>query len=143
VHPLVIELTGKRTPRDGLEAKFSGYYGAAIGLIYGKGGLAEYTDEAARNSEVIELRDRVDAEVDMSVAADAVIMTVTMNDGEVIELNLPHCLGSVERPMTRETLTDKFKDQCTKILGKDVDKASDALWQIEETTDLSKITQYL
>jgi aconitate decarboxylase len=143
VHPLVIELTGKRKPRDSLEAKFSGYYGAAIGLMCGKGGLAEYTDDAVLNPDVVDLRDRVDAEVDMGVAADAVIMTVTMKDGEVIELNLPHCLGSVERPMTKETLTDKFKDQCTKILGKDVDQASEAIWGIEASSDVSQITKYL
>jgi len=33
VHPLVLELTGKTKSRDGLEAKFSVYYGAAIGLL--------------------------------------------------------------------------------------------------------------
>ncbi|KAK3104301.1 hypothetical protein LTR53_018503, partial [Teratosphaeriaceae sp. CCFEE 6253] len=32
VHPLVIELTSKRTPKDGLEGKFSVFHGAAIGL---------------------------------------------------------------------------------------------------------------
>lgn len=37
VHPLVLEMTGKKNPQDSLEAKFSVYHGAAIGLIYGKG----------------------------------------------------------------------------------------------------------
>lgn len=143
VHPLVIELTGKRKPRDGLEAKFSGFHGAAIGLLYGKGGLAEYQDSVARDPQVTDLRDRVDAEVDMGVSADAVIVTVTLKDGQTIEKNLPHCLGSVDRPMTKRTLTEKFKDQCAKILGDGVDEASEALWQLEDSTDVCQITRLL
>lgn len=90
---------------------------------------------------MIDLRDRVDAEVDMGVAADAVIITVTMKDGQVIEKNLPHCIGSVDRPMTKDQLTEKFKDQCTKVLADGVDRASQVLWQVEDATDISQVPQ--
>src|SRR5271154_6639693 len=30
VHPLVLELTGKKTPQDSLQAKFSVFYGGAV-----------------------------------------------------------------------------------------------------------------
>ncbi len=33
VHPLVIELTGKKTPREGLEGKFSIYHAVAVALV--------------------------------------------------------------------------------------------------------------
>ena len=35
VHPLVLELTGKKTPQTGLEGKFSVYYAAAVALMRG------------------------------------------------------------------------------------------------------------
>src|SRR5437763_4027223 len=35
VHSLVLELTGKKTPKDGLQGKFSVYHGCAAGLVYG------------------------------------------------------------------------------------------------------------
>ena len=35
VHPLVLELTGKKTPQKGLEGKFSVYHSAAVALIHG------------------------------------------------------------------------------------------------------------
>ncbi len=38
VHPLVLELTGKKEPTDGLLAKFSVYHGCAAGLIFGRAG---------------------------------------------------------------------------------------------------------
>lgn len=143
VHPLVIELTGKRNPKDGLEAKFSAYYGAAIGLLFGKGGLAEYTDEVARDPAVVDLMARLDAEVDMGVAADAVIIDMKMRDGQVINKTLLHSIGSVDCPMTKDQLTMKFKDQCTKALGDTVDQSSQALWQIADSTDVSQITRML
>ena len=44
VHPLVLELTGKKTPQTGLEGKFSVYHSCAVGLLYGRAGEAEYAD---------------------------------------------------------------------------------------------------
>jgi hypothetical protein len=37
VHPLVLELTGKKTPREGLEGKFSIYHAVAVAIIEGAG----------------------------------------------------------------------------------------------------------
>jgi len=42
VHPLVVELTGKKEPQDGLQGKFSFYHGFAAGLIFGRAGEGEY-----------------------------------------------------------------------------------------------------
>ena len=42
VHPLVLELTGKKEPQDGLQGKFSVYHGFAAGLIFGRAGEDEY-----------------------------------------------------------------------------------------------------
>ena len=41
VHPLVLELTGKKTPTAGLEGKFSVYHSAAVALLHGAAGEAE------------------------------------------------------------------------------------------------------
>ena len=59
VHPLVLELTGKKTPQTGLEGKFSVYHSSAVAIIYGAAGEEEYSDEVVRDPQVIALRDRV------------------------------------------------------------------------------------
>ena len=46
VAPLVIDLCGKTDIHTGLEGKFSVVHGAAVGLVRGRAGLREYTDEA-------------------------------------------------------------------------------------------------
>ncbi|HEY3835665.1 MAG TPA: MmgE/PrpD family protein, partial [Bryobacteraceae bacterium] len=44
VHPLVLELTGKKTPQTGLEGKFSIYHAAAIAIVDGAGGEQQFSD---------------------------------------------------------------------------------------------------
>ena len=58
VHPLVLELTGKTAPATGLESKFSVFHAAAVAIVRGGGGEAEFSDEAARDPRVVALRAR-------------------------------------------------------------------------------------
>ena len=48
VHPLVLELTGKRTPQTGLEAKFSIYTAAALAIVAGAAGPKQFSDDLVR-----------------------------------------------------------------------------------------------
>ena len=139
VHPLTIELTGKRKPKDGLESKFSVFHGAAIGLLFGKGGLPQFHDNVALDPTVIDLRDRTDAVADNTVAPDEVFITATMRNGDKVEKHVLHALGSVDKPMTKEQLTEKFKDQCGNTLGRDLDSVSQAVWDIESAADVSQV----
>jgi hypothetical protein len=49
VAPLVLDLCNQKDITRGLQGKFSVYHGAAIGLVRGRGGLAEFTDEAVND----------------------------------------------------------------------------------------------
>src|ERR1700722_18769465 len=56
VHPIVLELTSKRNPRTGLEGKFSVYYAAAIAIIAGQAGEAQFSDAAVTDPVAVALR---------------------------------------------------------------------------------------
>jgi hypothetical protein len=49
VHPLVLELTGKKTPQTGLEGKFSIYHALAVALVEGAGGDKQFSDRAVND----------------------------------------------------------------------------------------------
>jgi 2-methylcitrate dehydratase PrpD len=98
-HPLVLELTGKKTPRTGLESKFSVYHSSAVAIIYGAAGEAEYSDGVVRDPQVIALRDRVSAAVEPGVHEDQVRVTIRLKDGRVLEKFVEHAIGSVDKPM--------------------------------------------
>jgi 2-methylcitrate dehydratase PrpD len=125
VHPLVLELTGKKTPRTGLEGKFSVYHSCAVGLIYGQAGEHEYTDQVVNDPKVIALRDKVQAIVDESIPEDAADLELVTTDGKRHQIKVAHAVGSLEKPMTEAQLKAKFVGQAQATIG--VEK-SEALW---------------
>jgi len=64
VHLLVLELTGKKEPVDGLQAKFSVYRGCAAGLSFGRAAEEEFSDEVVNRDDMVALRRKVVATVD-------------------------------------------------------------------------------
>lgn len=108
VHPLVLELTGRRTPKAGLEGKFSIYHSCAAAILLGEGGEAAYSDAIVRNPQVIRLRDQVNAVVQAGVAEDQVHISMTLKDGRTLEKTIEHVAGSLARPMSDVDLEIKF-----------------------------------
>ena len=143
VHPLVIELTSKRYPRDGLKAKFSVYHGCAVGLLYGKAGPGEYEDHVVTRSEVTGLRDRVKIMAETSFNADEARLRITHRAGDM-EKHIVHAVGSLEVPMTDEQLQRKFKDQVSPVLGESKStEASEAAWTLGNADDVLPIIKQL
>ncbi|KAI9695094.1 MAG: hypothetical protein M1820_008919 [Bogoriella megaspora] len=142
VHHLVLELTGKKTPTDGLQAKFSVYHGAAIGLVLGKAGPAQYEDKVVTSEEIVSVRGKIEATVDESLAADEAFIKLTMKDGTILEKHVKHAIGSLEVPMTDEQLEEKFIDQVIRVLGQEgAAKASKACRSIDSIESVKKLTE--
>jgi aconitate decarboxylase len=117
VHPLVLELTGKREPQDGLQGKFSVFHSGAAGLAFAKAGIAQYADSVVKDPLVVRLRDKIQATVDPALGTDETIVTVILEDGREFGKHVRHAIGSVEVPMTDKQLEEKFKDQAFLVLG--------------------------
>jgi 2-methylcitrate dehydratase PrpD len=118
VHPLVLELTGKKTPQTGLEGKFSVYHSAAVAIVEGAAGEQQYSDKAVRNPDTVALRDRVSTSIDPSIAEDQVRIAITLKDGRKLEKYIQHSVGSVKNPMSDQDLEGKFAGQAKGILSK-------------------------
>ncbi|KAF5578266.1 immune-responsive 1 [Fusarium pseudocircinatum] len=121
VHPLVLELTGKKIPKDGLEAKFSVYHSGACGLLLGRATPSEYEDNVVLDPAVIAIRDRITADVDTSIAADAAKVTVALQDGQVLTKYVEHAVGSRANSLSDEKLREKFIDGCKNVSIRDIE----------------------
>jgi 2-methylcitrate dehydratase PrpD len=133
VHPLVIELTGKKTPQIGLEGKFSVYHSVAVGIIDGAAGERQYSDRAVRDPQTIAVRDRVVATVDPAIRPEQVDMTIHTKDGRKLHKFIAHAIGSVEVPMTDAQLERKFTDLAEGILpASQTRRVMDLCWHIED-----------
>ena len=137
VHPLVLELTGKKEPQSGLEGKFSVYYGFAAGLLFGRAGEAEYQDGIVRRDDVVALRRKVNATVDRSIDEAAADVTVHLKGGRTEHVHVEHAIGSLERPMSDEDLEAKFHGLADPIIGHDkAAKTIAACWKLAEAKDV-------
>jgi 2-methylcitrate dehydratase PrpD len=117
VHSLVLELTGKKTPADGLQSKFSVYHSCAAGLIFGRAGEHEYTDEIVNRPDVLALRAKVTAVVDDRISEASADVTIRTTDGRTLQVFVQNAIGSVERPMSDALLQGKFAGQAEPVLG--------------------------
>ncbi|PWK37280.1 MmgE/PrpD family protein [Cupriavidus plantarum] len=141
VHPLVLELTGKKEPTDGLLAKFSVYHGCAAGLIFGRAAEEEFSDHIVTRDDVVALRRKVVATADGNVDEAAALVRAVLKDGREIDVRVDHAIGSLQRPMTDANLDAKFHSLADPILGEArVRELIGACWQLGEAADVRTIT---
>ncbi len=141
VHSLVLELTGKKEPQDGLQAKFSVYHGCAAGLIFGQATEDEYHDAIVTRDDMVALRRKVVATVDDSIDEASADVTAILKDGRKIHVFVEHAIGSLENPMTDAMLEGKFHGLSDPVLG--AEKTASliaATWQLGQAPGVGTLT---
>jgi 2-methylcitrate dehydratase PrpD len=117
VHSLVLELTGKKEPADGLQAKFSVYHGCAAGLTFGRAAEEEFADDIVNRPDMVALRRKVVATVDNRIDEAAADLTAVLTDGRRVHVFVEHAIGSLARPMSTAQLEAKFRGMSDAVLG--------------------------
>jgi len=141
VHSLVLELTGKKEPKDGLQGKFSVYHGCAAGLMFGRAGEAEFADDVVNDPRVVALRDKVQATVDDSIDEAAVHVTAHLRDGRRVQVQVEHAIGSLQNPLTDRQLEAKFAQLVDPVLGAVRSREiTQACWKLGSLIDVRALT---
>ena len=137
VAPLVLDLCNQKNLERALQSKYSIYHAAAIGLVRGKGGLREFTDEAVRDPVLARIRSITTALADPTVTEDQVRIEVDLNTGTTIELFVEESLGNVHRPLSNSDLEEKFRDQAVLALpAATVEALIERCWNIDALDDV-------
>jgi 2-methylcitrate dehydratase PrpD len=143
VHSLVLELTGKKEPQDGLQGKFSVYHGCAVGLLVGRAGEDEFEDAVVTRPDVVALRRKVQATVDDSIDEAAADVTAVLTDGRRVHVRVDHAIGSLQRPLSDAQLDAKFAQLVEPVLGaarvKDIGQACWKLGSMPDVRELVKL----
>ena len=141
VHSLVLELTGKKDPRDGLQGKFSVYHGCAVGLIYGQAGEAEFADAVVSDPNVLALRNKVQAVVDDSIREESVFVRAHLKDGRQVDVAVEHAIGSLQNPLSDAQLEAKFHSLVNPVLGEaKADDITRSCWGLGALGDVRALT---
>ena len=142
VHSLVLELTGKKEPSDGLQAKFSVYHGCAAGLTFGHAAEDEFSDAVVNRADMVALRRKVVATVDDSIDEASADVTAVLDDGRRVHVFVEHAIGSLQNPMSDAALEAKFRGLSDPVLG--AARTTDliaACWGVGAAADLRALTR--
>jgi 2-methylcitrate dehydratase PrpD len=142
VHPLAIELTGKSNPKDGLEGKFSIFHSAAIAILDGAAGEAQYANARVCDPIVVALRQRVSAAIEPSLGKDEAHVSILLKDGRRIYHHVENALGSLAKPMSDSQLERKFIDLTDGALPPErVGQLVKLCWNIVSLDDVGDIAR--
>jgi 2-methylcitrate dehydratase PrpD len=142
VAPLVLDLCNQQNISKGLQGKFSVYHGAAVGLVRGKAGIQEYSDEAVNDASVKRVRERATAVADPSVTEDQASIEVELADGRTLTKFIESSLGNLKRPLSDGQLDAKFRDQGVLALpSAQVDALIALCWRIDQLDDVSELVR--
>ncbi len=142
VHPLVLELTGKKTPQTGLEGKFSVYYAAAVALMQGAAGERQFSDTLAKDPAVVALRERVVTTIDPAIGPEQVRVIVMLKDGRKLEKYIDNVIGSVKNPMSDAALEGKFADLAQGVIpAAQARRVMDLCWGVEKLASAADVAK--
>lgn len=128
VETFVTSTEAKYRPNSGQQGQFSLPYAVATLLVDGTALMAQFTDVAVQRPNVIELAQRVRAEVDadLPVASDddePAAVSIRLKSGRTVTTTVPGGKGSLAVPMTEDELTTKFRSLSEPTIG--ADRATD------------------
>ena len=140
----------KKAPRTIIDAQFSVPYVVAVALIKGKVTVDDFTDAAIKRPEILKVAAMINTRLEPAMSRHGVGpggVTLTMQDGTEYTEEVENCLGSMERPMTFENVTKKFREcaACSiKPLKKDaIEKVIEMVGRLEKLTDATEIIRML
>ncbi len=139
VNPLVVSITGTVAPTTGLHSKFSIYHSAAVALIDGEAGVAQYTDERAMDPRVVSVRDKISVLADDSLRRDEASADMVFR-GKVYTAHIAHATGTVKNPMSDAAMQVKFLANAVPFIGDACAKqVIDLVFALDDLSDVREL----
>jgi 2-methylcitrate dehydratase PrpD len=139
VHPFVLSITDVVEPSSGLQSKFSTVHSAAVALIDGAAGIAQYADARAADPVVAALRRKVKATADATLASDEAFASVIAG-GRRHEVHVAHASGTAANPMSDAAIETKFLANATPVIGTErAKRVCDTVWSLERQADVREL----
>lgn len=136
----------KRSPRSPVDAQFSIPWGVASALVGRRVGLSDYTDNAIKNREVLEVTHKMQVEVDNALhkpGPEPTRVKIVTREGKAFVKVVENPLGSLERPMTFDDCARKFQDCAQSLDPGKVEQIIELVGQLEQLDDIGEIIRLL
>jgi 2-methylcitrate dehydratase PrpD len=143
VHPFVLSITDVADPSSGLQSKFSTLHSAAVALVDGDAGIAQYSDARARAPLVASLRGKVTAHGDETLGKDEAYAVIVAGNTRH-EIHIPHASGTAANPMSDAAIEAKYLANATPVIGAErAERARDLVWSLDKQLDVRDLIALL
>ncbi|WP_421991562.1 MmgE/PrpD family protein [Roseococcus sp.] len=131
---------GDRAVNNERDARVSIHHSAALGLVRGRAGVADFEMPAVVDPALAAFRGKVAAQLDDTLPRGAARVTLRLADGREFQRLVITPRGSYERPMSDAELDAKFRDNAAIGGFSDrADAAIAALWGLDDAADVTKL----
>ncbi|HVY17211.1 MAG TPA: MmgE/PrpD family protein [Rhodopila sp.] len=135
---------GDRPATNSRDARVSIPHCAAVALLTGAAGLAQFDDPAVSDPAVAALRGRIKAALDPTLPIGAATVAVRTTDGRSLHMTVPHAKGSTERPLSDAEIGDKARDLARHgAFSGDIEAIIQAAWRIDALTTIGPLMAML
>jgi 2-methylcitrate dehydratase PrpD len=139
-------LEAKCSPRSPVDAQFSIPWGVASAIVGKRVGLDDFTGDAIKNHEVLDVTRKMRVEVDNGLhkpGPEPTRVKVITKEGKAFARIVENPLGSLERPMSFGDCARKFRD-CAKGLDSErIDRIVQMVAGLEQMDDAQEIIRLL
>ena len=143
VHPFVLSITDVVEPSSGLQSKFSTVHSAAVALVDGAAGIAQYADAKAADPVVAALRRKTKAVADATLGSDEAYAAIVAG-GNRHEVHIPHASGTAANPMSDAAIEAKFRANATPAIGHErAQSVVEFIWSLERQQDVRDLIALL
>lgn len=140
--PACIERSTAAAPGNAKEARHAVEHVAAVALLDGTIGLAQFESPRLRSARVHELRAKVRITPDDQLLDTAAQAFVTLANGETIERLVRCALGHPLRPLSDLDLSEKFRKQAADVLATDqAERLLGLAWNLRALPDVGGLVR--
>ena len=144
-------IESKRRPEEAIDAKYSVPFTVAIAAAKGNVTLRDYTPEGLKDASVLEMAEKVSYEYVPDIAGkrkeEQPVIEITTRSGKIYSRQDDIVYGSPEKPVSKESLIEKFKDcmsfSIKPIPEKNIEKFIDQIESLDEVKDMSAVVGLL
>jgi 2-methylcitrate dehydratase PrpD len=143
VHPLVLSITGVVEPTTGLQSKFSTLHSAAVALVDGAAGVAQYSDAKATDPVVAALRRKVKPVADATLRRDEAHAEIIVGNARH-DVHIAHASGTADNPMSDAAIEEKYLANATPVIGAErAGRAAALVWSLDQQPDVRELIALL
>lgn len=137
----------KTRPASGYHAKFSLQFNIAAALVDGEVNLRTYTDDKAKNPDIVDLAGRIEYAPDTSSPYPKTYpgrIDIHLVSGKTVSASMQYNRGSRENPMSVDEILHKFLTNAASVMDRNrAQSIAEMVVDVENIKEIQKVTDML